>query len=153
MILRNYEHKDCDEIYKLFYDTVHSINAKDYSKNQLAVWAKKGIDSKIFCKSFIENYTIIVEENRKILGFGNVDDSGYLDMLYVHKDFQHKGIATMIVSKLETYTLQNNIQSIKTHASITVRPFFEKRGYIIIKEQQVIRDNIYLTNYIMEKLL
>lgn len=40
---------------------------------------------------------------------------------------------------------------ITTHASITARPFFEKRGYVTVKEQQVIRHNVALTNYIMEK--
>lgn len=153
MILRNYGQKDCDEIYKLFYNTVHSVNAKDYSKNQLDVWAKKIFDSKVFCKSFNEHYTIVAEKNRIVVGFGNVNYQGYLNMLYIHKDLQNKGIATAIVNKLETYTIQNKTKFISTHASITARPFFERRGYITIKEQQVIRDNIYLTNYVMEKQL
>ena len=38
-----------------------------------------------------------------------------------------------------------------TNASITAKPFFEKRGYIMLKEQQVFRKGIALTNYIMEK--
>ena len=36
-------------------------------------------------------------------------------------------------------------------ASITARPFFEKRGYRVIREQQVERKGILLTNYVMEK--
>lgn len=40
---------------------------------------------------------------------------------------------------------------IVTHASITARPFFEKRGYAVIKEQQVERQGIFLTNYVMVK--
>jgi putative acetyltransferase len=31
------------------------------------------------------------------------------------------------------------------------KTFFEKRGYKVIKEQQVVRKGIYLTNYLMEK--
>ena len=31
------------------------------------------------------------------------------------------------------------------------RPFFEKRGYRVVKEQQVERQGILLTNYVMEK--
>ena len=38
-----------------------------------------------------------------------------------------------------------------THASITARPFFEKRGYQVLRAQQVERRGILLTNYIMEK--
>ena len=44
--------------------------------------------------------------------------------------------------------LQRNIV---THASITARPFFEGRGYKVVKEQQVERKGIFLTNYVMIK--
>ena len=40
---------------------------------------------------------------------------------------------------------------ITTHASITARPFFLKRGYRVVREQQVERGGILLTNYVMEK--
>lgn len=41
--------------------------------------------------------------------------------------------------------------SLTVHASISAKPFFEKRGYKVIKEQSVKVDNVYLTNYLMEK--
>ena len=44
MKIRKYNPNDCKEIYKLFYDTVHFINAKDYPKEQLDVWAKDNFD-------------------------------------------------------------------------------------------------------------
>ena len=41
--------------------------------------------------------------------------------------------------------------NILVHASITARPFFEKRGYRVIKEQKVERQGVLLTNFVMEK--
>lgn len=82
MIIREYQSSDCKELTQLFYNTVHTVNSSDYTKEQLDVWAN-----------------------------GNVD----LD------------------------------------ASITARPFFEKRGYKVIKEQQVEKQGIFLTNFVMEK--
>ena len=76
-----------------------------------------------------------------------MNNTGYLDRLYVHKDYQNKGVATALCNKLEQ-AVQGKII---THASITARPFFEKRGYKVIKEQQVARQGIMLTNFIMEK--
>ena len=40
---------------------------------------------------------------------------------------------------------------ITVHASITARTFFEKRGYRVLREQQVERQGVLLTNYEMEK--
>lgn len=32
MIIREYQPTDCEEIAQLFYNTIHTINAKDYTK-------------------------------------------------------------------------------------------------------------------------
>ena len=37
--LRPYTPEDCEEISILFYETVHTVNAKDYSRQQPDVWA------------------------------------------------------------------------------------------------------------------
>lgn len=34
MILRKYVKTDCVELAKLFYDAVHTVNAKDYTREQ-----------------------------------------------------------------------------------------------------------------------
>lgn len=34
MIIRKYESSDCKELTELFYNTVHNVNAKDYTKGQ-----------------------------------------------------------------------------------------------------------------------
>ena len=51
-------------------------------------------------------------------------------------------------SDLMKLTVQGDII---THASITARPFFENRGYQVVREQQVERQGVFLTNYVMEK--
>lgn len=148
MFLRNYNASDCACLAELFYQTVHSVNAKDYKKEQLDVWANGNVNLKEWDKSFSEHYTIVCIKDDAIVGFGDIDKTGYLDRLYVHKDYQRKGVASAICDELEQAV---NVSKIITHASITAKPFFEQRGYKIIKEQQVIRNGISLTNYVMEK--
>lgn len=36
---RKYTPEDCGTLADLFYNTVHSVNAEDYTEEQLAVWA------------------------------------------------------------------------------------------------------------------
>lgn len=90
-------------------------------------------------------------ENEEIIAFGDIDtQNGYLDRLFVHKNHQHQGIATMLCSQLET---ASHSQAITTQASITTLPIFLYRGYRLLKKQQVIRSRIALTNYLLEKKL
>ena len=149
--VRKYLMEDCKEIIELFKNTVHLINARDYNKEQLNSWAPEEIDYMAWNKSLLEHYSIIAEKSSIIVGFGDINDSGYLDRLYVHKDHQGKGIATKIAEELENHVLGNGIQKIVTHASITAKTFFEKRGYEAIKEQAVECRGRILTNFVMEK--
>ena len=68
-------------------------------------------------------------------------------MLYVHKDYQNNQIATKLCDQLEKFVTSK----ITTYASISAKGFFEKRGYRVIRENEVIRKGITLTNYLMEK--
>ncbi len=147
MVIRDYEPQDCEELARLFYNTVHTVNAKDYTKEQLDVWATGKIDLEKWDRSFQEHYCVVAVDGKSVIGFGDIDSTGYLDRLYVHADYQGKGVAASICDKLE----QAVPGKVVTHASITARPFFEKRGYKMIREQQVERQGIYLTNFIMEK--
>lgn len=145
MYIREYEPADCSEIAALFYQTVHEVNKKDYTSEQLNVWATGKVDLAAWNHSFLEHYTLVAVENGRIAGFGDIDETGYLDRLYVHKDHQRKGIATALCSRLEAH-VQGNIL---THSSITAKPFFQKRGYKVLKEQQVERQNVLLINFVM----
>ena len=117
------------------------------TKEQLDVWADGKADLKKWNRLLQEHYSIVAVENETIAGFGDIDLTGYLDHLFVHADYQGKGIATAICDQLEQ-AVQGNIT---THASITAKAFFEKRGYRVLKEQQIERQGIFLTNYVMVK--
>lgn len=132
----------------MFYETVHAVNIKDYTEQQVNVWATGNINLEEWDTSFRKHLTYVATKNDLIVGFGDIDETGYLDKLFVHKDFQGRGIATVICDHLE-----NGIktQCIIVHASITAKLFFEKRGYKVIRPQKVERQGIFLKNYIMVK--
>ena len=150
MVIRRYQPSDCGQMAELFYQTVHSVNAKDYTKEQLDVWATGKVDLTRWGQSFSAHYTVVAILDNMLAGFGDIDETGYLDRLYVHKDYQRRGIATAICDSLEQAF---EVEKVVSHVSITARPFFEAREYLVRKEQQVVREGISLTNYVMEKKL
>ncbi len=147
MIIRKYQTSDCKELIDLFYNTVHNVNAKDYTKEQLNVWATGQVDLEKWNESLQEHFSVVAVDDEIIVVFGDIDKTGYIDRLFVHADYQGKSIATAICNQLEQAVKGNII----THASITAKPFFEKRGYKLVKEQQVERQGNFLTNYVMIK--
>lgn len=148
MRLHSYRPDNCEEMAALFYETVHAVCAKDYAAAQLDAWASGTVELDAWNRSFLAHTSVVAEENGRIVGFGDMDVSGYLDRLYVHKDFQRQGIGAAICDALESTVLADIIT---THASITAVPFFSSRGYRVIKEQQVVRNGVTLTNFVMRK--
>ena len=148
MTVREYHTSDLREIVELFYDTVHTVNARDYTPEQLNAWADGRADLAEWGRSLSGHIAFVAEEEGRIVGFGDIDPSGYLDRLYVHKDCQRQGVAAALCDAMERAV---RAEKIVTHASITARPFFEKRGYQVLWEQQELRHGTALTNYHMEK--
>lgn len=148
MLLRRYRSSDCNAIISLFRETVHTINRKDYSREQCDAWAPAEMDIRQWDDLLSSHLTLVAVEGDQIVGFADMDDTGYLDHLYVHADHQRHGIATALCDALEA-AIPCKIYT--THASITARPFFEARGYAVVQEQQVKRHGVLLTNYIMQK--
>ena len=150
--LREYCNDDLDEILKLFYETVHRVNRFDYDDEELDAWAPKEPNTAKWKYDLENSYTVVaVDDDGKIVGFGNLVRYGYLDRLYVHKDHQNQGIATLICGHFEELCKQNEKRSIIVEASITAQRFFERRHYKTVKKQKVYRNGCWLTNYVMEK--
>ena len=45
----------------------------------------------------------------------------------VHKDFQSKGIVTILLNDIERYAITAGITRVTSEVSLTARPFFEKK--------------------------
>ena len=147
--LRPYRPKDCPALAALFYETVHTVNAAHYTPAQLDAWAPAcGPDLAAWDKNFRAHRTLVAELDGRLAGFGDLDPAaGYLDRLYVHKDLQGRGVATALCNALE----EAAAGPVVTHASVTARPFFARRGYRVLRAQQVERRGVTLANYVMEK--
>ena len=152
--LRSYKPTDCLPIITLFRRTVHTINLADYTQAQCNVWAPDSIDADRWDESLSAHKTVTVWDGNILVGFGDLNiEEAYFDRLYVHPCYQKIGVATRIAQALETAAIQADIQTLTVHASITSRPFFANRGYMLLHAQQVERAGCLLTNFVMKKSL
>lgn len=152
MNLREYHSEDCAEIMQLFYDTIHSVNAADYNQNQLDAWAPKEIDLAYWDNRLLHDHAVVAEMDGVIVGIGTLKSAGYFDLLYVHKDYQRFGVATLIADEIERYFRDEGITTVTTDSSITAKPFFENRGYAVLKKQSVETRGQFLINFKMQKV-
>jgi putative acetyltransferase len=151
--IRKLEKSDLDDCIALFRNTVHSINIQDYNQSQLDAWAPEHIDKNAWWESLSKNIAYVAEYRGQIVGFGDMSYEGYFDRLYVHKDFQRKGVASTLIKKMEEQAMIAGIQEVHTEVSITAKPLMEAFGYQFITQQVKEHNGQKFVNYIMKKSL
>lgn len=151
--IRSYEKKDVYEIVRLFYETVRSVNRSDYSKEQVEAWVPEVPDVVAWHARMSARKTLVAVENGEVIGFAELEENGYLDMLYLRKDVLGRGVGLRLYRAVEDEARNLGLGRISTEASITARPFFERQGFRVVRRQTVRRRGVGLTNFVMEKRL
>ncbi len=152
--IRQARQSDVVELKELFQTTVLAVNRRDYSQEEVEDWASCGNDLAHMAEMIRTHYFFVaVDDNSRIVGFSSITPQGYLHSMFVHKDFQGKGIATMLLAEAERYAAFNGITRITSEVSLTARPFFEKKGYVVEMEQKRRANRLSLTNFWMAKTI
>lgn len=158
--IRRASPEDLAELRRLYIDTVTTINAKDYTQEQITAWIKPWFepeaptrDGRTFADKITEQYFIVAIIDNVIAGFTSLEDDGYLDFMYVHKDFQRHGVAKALLTELENYANQKGIKELNSIVSKTAFGFFSKYGFEKIREDVVeVRGAVFHDNIMVKKL-
>lgn len=149
--IRPFSPADTQALIQLFKEAVNTINIRHYSPEQIAAWTN--IDADRFQKKLEKNITFVAEIDSRIVGFADITHEGYLDRMYVHKDYQARWVALHLFRAIEKVARELGLSKITTDCSITAKVPAERIGFMTIKEQTVMRHGVVLINYVMEKKL
>lgn len=151
--IRRAVESDSHEIGKMYFDTVNAINSKDYSKEKIDVWSASGKKYDKWEKKISEQYFLVAEIDNIITGISSIDKTGYLDFMYVHKDYQRMGIAQTLLNEIEKKAAEQKNSEIWAYVSITADPFFKKNGYEFAGEKIIIMQGVEFVDRILKKKL
>lgn len=153
IIIRKGNEADLPEMLQLFAATIDAVCQKDYTPQQLEAWKSGAENEERWMKVIRDQYVVIALNENKIAGFCTLDQGDYIDLLFVHKDEQQKGIASILYQEIENEALRQHKKRLTAEVSKTARPFFEKIGFRAVQEQEVNVKGVTLTNYKMIKSL
>lgn len=142
---------DILDISELFYETIQNINIKDYNNIQVNAWALNAYDREKWKFKIKNQYFIVAIIDTRIVGFSSIDKNGYLDYMFIHKDFQRRGIARALLVCIENKAKIEKYDFIYSDVSKTAKKFFISNDYIVELEQNTLVNNTALINYKMKK--
>jgi putative acetyltransferase len=115
---------DLPGLIDLYRATVHAIGAGHYTPQELTAWASDDLRPEDWAPRLARNTALVAEDDGTLLGFAELSPEGAVDMLYVHKDHQGRGVATALLAALEARARDRGLARLTTNASRIARPFF-----------------------------
>lgn len=153
MNIRKAAISDLAEMQQLYIETIQSVCKNDYNTAQIEAWIS-GVKNTERWITVIETQLVLLAViNGQIAGFGTLKDGNYIDFFYIHKDFQRQGIADKLLTELELEAKKQHSKMITSDISITAKPFFEKKRFVVKAEQKNRVNDVEIINYKMKKEL
>ena len=153
ILLRPAKPDDLKELQELFINTISEVCIKDYTPIQIKVWISSVDNVQRWTHILISQFFIIAEFENQIVGFASLENYNYVDFLYVHKNYQRRGIADRLYAEIEKEAIEKGVTVLQSHVSKTALPFFDKKGFKVLKEHIKVRDGVEIKNYAMIKEL
>ncbi|MEJ2610008.1 MAG: GNAT family N-acetyltransferase [Candidatus Thiodiazotropha sp.] len=146
--LRNFKIGDEDSLWEVFYTSVHMVCSNNYTEEQINAWAPKDLEPRVWISKIRSLKPFVAITNSKIIGYSDVQDDGLIDHFFVHGEFQNRGVGTSLMSEIFNRGARKKI--LYSEVSHTAKPFFQKHGFKVVKEQTVNIRDVQLSNNLME---
>jgi putative acetyltransferase len=153
MGIRRVRRADIPQISHLYYETVHRVNARDYSPEQIWAWAPRVYPDAFWQRRFRRYEVFVAEDGGTVAGFVELAPKGEIDCFYVHHAHQHRGIGAALMARVEREALARGNSRLRADVSITAEPFFRRMGFRVVRRQIKIYRNRAFKQAVMEKTL
>jgi putative acetyltransferase len=155
MMIRRYSPDDDDAAATLtvYLRAIRETASRDYSPEQVAVWAPTDMDLVAWGDRRAAVDTRVAVINGEVVGFSDIDNDGYIDMLFVHPAHGRLGIATALLESVLEDARRLSLPALSVRGSLTARPVFERNGFSVVERLEVELDGVALTTFAMRREL
>ncbi len=152
LTVRSYVPDDAEATIAIFLRAIREIASRDYTPDQVNAWAQ--VEShEGWARKRAGRPTWIATVDGSPAGFSDLEPNGYLDMMFVHPQYKGLGVASLLLKTVEAAAQDQGLPRITTEASLTARPFFEKRAFEVVATQEIQKRGQTFKNFRMEKRL
>ncbi len=153
MLVRTYRNGDIPSISRLYYDTIHLVNSRDYSREQVDAWAPTVPENSFWKEHFRKYQVYVAEQDEHVVGFTELDSAGHIDCFFVHHEWQRCGVGSRLMERVVATAGRQQIPRLFAEVSITAESFFLHQGFTVVKENETIRREVRLKQFVMERWL
>ena len=151
--IRRYYDRDAASVANVFRRSVLEGAQEHYGPEERAAWAGPAPDAGLWRERLGNLAGFVAENSDGIVGFMTLAEDGLVDHAYVLPQYRRTGVAQMLYQGIEQEARSLGLRALRTDASHYARPFFERLGWEVVREQRAVRHDVGLTNFAMCKAL
>ncbi len=149
--IRDFTPADAKALWEVYFHTVRNVNCRDYSPQQVQAWAPSDFDFTLWQKRMEGLKPFVAVVDGVIAGYSDLQEEGLIDHFFCHYQFQGKGVGRALMTHIFALGEQRGIKRYHSHVSLTARPFYERMGFEMVKQQTLDVRGQRLTNFLMQK--
>jgi ribosomal protein S18 acetylase RimI-like enzyme len=153
VVVRRYAPGEEPDLWRLYHDTTHLVNGRDYTAEQCARWAPAEKDMDEWARRIGERNPFVAERDGVILGFAELEADGHIDCFYVHHAHQREGVGRALHDAVEAEARRLGLDHLRAEVSVTARAFFEAMGFEIVHRRENVVCGAVAPNFVMRKSL
>ncbi len=147
--IRTHQPSDAQAIASIFHRAVHAIPDSIYDTEQKQAWSAS-IDVERWRERIETSRPFVAEYQDQLIGFIELDTTGYVDCFYVDPDRQQLGIGGQLLQQVLNEARGFGLTELTVDASLVAQPFFARRGFNVIRENNVQQQGVSLANVTMQ---
>lgn len=153
MVIRRFRSGEEPALFDVYYSAIHLVAKHDYNAVQINAWAPRDLDQALWMRKIQSIKPFVAELGGKLVGYADVQSSGYIDHFFVSGYHPRQGIGTRLMAALHEEAARIGLAELTSDVSRTAQPFFEKSGFSIIEQRVPELRGVIIPNALMRKRL
>ena len=153
MQVRAFQIGDEPALFRVYRSAIHLIASKDYTAQQIQAWAPEVVDSELWRKRMCGIRPFVVQDGGEIIGYADVQTSGYIDHFFVSGHHPRCGIGTLLMDRIHAEAKAIGICELTSDVSRTAEPFYLRYGFSVVERRESVIRGVAIPNAFMRKQL
>jgi putative acetyltransferase len=149
--IRRYRPGEEGVLLEVFHSAIHTVASRDYTVEQINAWAPPNLDPIRWQKKVRAINPFVAEMDGELVGYADIQPSGYIDHFYVSGLHPGRGIGSLLMKRLLQEAEGLGARILTSDVSKTAQPFFEKFGFVVVEHRYPECFGVVVPNALMRR--
>lgn len=136
-------------LFEVYHSAIHELASRDYAPEQVEAWAPRDLDPALWARRIQDINPFVVELGGRLVAYGDIQGNGYIDHFFVSGAHAGRGLGTLLMKHILAEARSLGVSQLTSDVSLTAQGFFERFGFRVVEQRQVVSRGSVIRNALM----